>query len=212
MEARSTAPGLAEHLPTSVAEPPTEENRHEALLTVLVKEPDGRLRRLPSLYFGRAQVFAHREVTEVMKRLARLASAIERIPSQQTYLVQACEIDGRRGIYARDLFNRKPFRRKLSRQGLRFAAAPVVTTDGSRFHCEDWGAFDPSFALLYTPGEGAVVPVTPTRLAATLATFHLGTLGPSEFARLVSACRNVSAFGGDDPVAVANSARSAPGA
>ncbi len=211
MEARSTVAGLAQQLPRSVAEPPGDDERQEGLLTVLVREDEGPVRRLPSLYFGRAQVFAHRDVSGVMERLSGFASAIEELPAKETYLVQACEIHGRRGIYARDLFNRTPFRRKLARHGLRFAEAPVVTTGPSGFECDDWGPFDPAFALVYTPDEGAVVPVSAARLAATLATFHLGGLEASEFSRLVSACRKLDAFGGDDPAAVAHKARSVPG-
>lgn len=178
---------------------------------MLVRNGDGRVRRLPSLYFGRAQVFAHRDVTEVMRRLSRYASAVAQLPSKPTYLVQACEIDSKRGIYARDLFNRNPFRRKLSRHGLAFADSPVVTTGPSGFECTDWGPFDPQFALVYTPEESAVVPVSGARLAASLATFHLGGLQPAEFARLVAACRDVPAFGGHDPGAVADATRSASG-
>lgn len=195
-------------LPDALAEPPAGAPREEGILSLVVQEPGDRVRRLPSLYFGRAQVFAHRAVDEVLRHLARLASAITQISERPTYLVQACELDGIRGLYLRDLFNRSAFRRKLMRLGLAFVDDPVVTRAGPGFACTRWGPFQPSFAVVYTGDEAIDLSPSTARLTAMMATFHLGGLGTAEFRALLRACRGIRAIGGEDASAVVERVRS----
>src|SRR5688500_3190654 len=101
--------------------------------------------------------------------------------------MHACEMQGKRGLYARDMSGRSVFRRKLVRTGLKFAADPYVTFNEGKFACRDWGEFSPQFMiagfgdeddptrLLHPPGGETLFDVARARFGAP---------GPAEFRQL----------------------------
>ena len=149
-------------------------------------------RKLPTLFFGRAPVFVDRSVDKVATRLVRAVELATEAWRRPTYLLQPCVLDGRPGLYARDLLNRSAFRARLRRLGVEFTEDPFVTfTDTDRFNCRDWGDFEPSFVI--TPGyepedPDEIMESTDALLAFRLATFRMGAIEPQELKRLVRVC------------------------
>jgi hypothetical protein len=106
------------------------------------------IRRLPSFYFRYAQLYAARTVEEVIRRLKEMTPSFVTAEERPLYLVTACELDGCRGLYGRDFFNRSLFRRKLAAAGMTFAEDPIVYLgpDGT-FYCRDRRSFRPEFVI-----------------------------------------------------------------
>ncbi len=141
--------GLLDDLPTPTADPPNGAVRHEGVFSLVVDDSGDRVRSLPSAYFGAAQIFADRDVAkvkQVLTRSVRVALEADKVPS---YLITACRLGNKFGLYTKDIFNRSVFRRRVSRAGLDFADDPFVemTPDG-RFRCEGGDVFHPAFVLV----------------------------------------------------------------
>lgn len=162
------------------------------------------IRRLPTLHMGVSPIYAHRELLRLQSRLVDMVSMALRSKAQPTYAMQACEVDGLRGLFARDFFNRSVYRRRLVRDGAALSDDPLVTFDGGSFSARDWGKFRPSFLILGGSGEpadevkffeGALVPFT-------LASYRFGPVGAEELRSLVQISRGLIAIGGDDHAAV----------
>lgn len=163
-------------------------------------------RRLPTLFFGRAPVFADRSIDKVAARLTRVAEIALEAWDRPTYLLQPCALGDRVGLYSRDLMNRSAFRARLRRLGVEFTEDPFVTfTESSRFSCRDWGEFDPSFVI--TAGydnddPDKIMESTHALLAFQLTTFRMGGIGSEELRRLVAACHGVQSAAARNPEAV----------
>ena len=124
----------------------------------------------------------------MIERLPRVVEIAAAAWQRPTYLLQPIALGDRRGLYARDLLNRSPFRRRLQRLGAEFTDDPFVTfTESNRFHCKDWGEFEPSFVVTrgWDEDPDKVMESTDALLAFRLATFRMGGIGASELARLV---------------------------
>ena len=163
-------------------------------------------RKLPTLFFGRAPIFADHSLDKVATRLNRVAEIAHQAWERPTYLLQACALDDRVGLYSRDLMNRSAFRTRLRRLGVEFAEDPFVTfTESSRFKCRDWGEFEASFVITagYDNNDpDLIIESTHALLAFQLTTFRMGSIGPKELRRLVAACHGVQSAAAKNPEAV----------
>jgi hypothetical protein len=179
----------------------------EGVLSVVVRPRSGatRARRLPLLYLDRAAIFADRELSIVRRELSKAVDAIASSIARPTYFIDPCEIGGRRGLYARDLYSRTAYRRRLMRQGARFGGDryPRFTESGT-FDCDDWGEFDPSFVIVdLDPDDPQEIGTMSAGLMAfVLATHRFGRPSSEELSRLVSLCRQVEVVSASDPSTV----------
>lgn len=168
-------------------------------------QPGKRRRRLPSLYFGVRLIFADRDVSAVKRRLDRTVEILLESSDHPAFSLHACEIDGRRGLYARDVYNRSAYRMKLVRLGLRFAEDPyAILTERRTFKCEDWGEFSPSFMIFGYVDEnpqkvlrtkGAMLPITAIDL-------RVGHITPAQLHLLIESLNTIEAVSAADPGAL----------
>jgi hypothetical protein len=202
LEARSTASGLLADLPLPWGEPRDGDARHEAIFSLVVDAPGGKTRRLPGLYHGNAHLFAHRDVGEVQARLVRTARAVLEADERPSYLVTACRAGERLGLYARDAFNRDPFRLRAARAGLVLADEPYVQmTDDGAFECEGWPPFRPEFVVVNDVrrrdgsqlNRGAF-------LTFLFGILRVGDIGALEMHHLVRTIKTAEVVARDDPV------------
>lgn len=177
-------------------ETPADAPTFPGVFTVVGDDGSARVRRLPGFYFGRAQLFAHRDRDVVVDALRRMVAGAVASRTRPTYLLHACEIDGRVGLYGRDPFNRAPFRAGLQRAGMNFAPDSFVTfSDTGGFHSSDWGHFTPDFVILggWGADESEVVVSEGAMLLFTLTTFRLGPPTPSELHALAGLIGSIRA-------------------
>ena len=205
-EARATSPGVVARASGFIQDVPPNVSAHEGVFNLVVEDEARRIRRLPAFYLRGALVYAHRDVERLYARLERTVEAIRAADDENTYIMHACEIGGKRGLYARDMNGRSVFRRKLVRAGLNFASDPFVTFDKGEFGCRDWGEFAPQFMiagfgdeddpsrLLHPPGGETLFDVTRARFGAP---------GPAEFRQLAKRLQTLDVVTSADPSVVA---------
>ena len=172
----------------------------------MVLPSDGRVRRIPAFYLRGALVYAHRDVNLLFPRLHRTIEAIRDADEVSTYTVQACEIGGRRGLYARDMNGRSVFRRRLIREGLKFAADPFVKFDRGAFYCRDWGVFAPTFMIAGfgdEHDESLVVAPPGGEVLFDVARARFGAIPPREFRVLAETLRGFEVVSSGDASALA---------
>lgn len=119
-----------------------------------------------------------------------------------TYLLQACRIEGRDGLYVRDLFNRSAYRRKLGRLGMDFAERPFVCLDSrGKWVSDDWPSFEPSYFVFASGSDDPTEVVTSTSglLLFQVAAYRLRAIPPSELTRLADACKPLEVIAAGDP-------------
>lgn len=157
VEIRSTAPGSLDSAPLALRAPGRKATTHEGVLSLVVPEPGttrpAKGRRLPTLYLGRAPIFAQRELDTLEKDLVLTLQAILESRKQPIYWLHACRIDGHTCLYGGDSYNRSANRRKLARSGMEFSCDPYVRlTERGTFSCSDWGELIPSVVILHVSG------------------------------------------------------------
>jgi hypothetical protein len=163
------------------------------------------LRKLPSLYVNDVQLYADRDVDGVVGALERAVDAFVHSAERATYMLTACEIGGRRGLYGADFFNRTRARLELQRLGMRFSHDPfVVLRDDGSFESEDFPPFDPSFLLLAPSGAGESASTRPSAAALVhqFAYYRIADLGIEELHRLPAALARMDIVGAPSADAV----------
>jgi hypothetical protein len=212
---RATEGAALHSLPLSFGHPPAAAVKHAAVLSIVVDGNAKRVKRLPTLYLGKAALFAERELGPVQERLVQVAGAIVEARLRPTYLMHPCEVNGRRGLYAGDLYNRSSYRRRLARLGTVFTADPYsrFAPEQEAFQCDDWGDFSPEFIVLAVSGAtpGQVVQVGGALLLALLTPVRLGSLTAAELAHLSQALRSVDGVGSADPESLVEFLSPSPG-
>jgi hypothetical protein len=186
-------------------DPDDDEVRHPGIFSLVVDDPAKRLRQLPSLYHGNAQIFASRDVAEVARRLSSTIRIVLESSTRPSYLVTACRVEERPGLYARDVFNRDPFRLRAARAGLVLSDEPHVhmTEDGT-FECAGWPPFRPEF-IVVNPVPGRTPEHDIHRgafLAFTFGILRVGAMGPAELRHLMETIRTATVVAADDPGAL----------
>jgi hypothetical protein len=212
LEARSTVAGLLGGLPGEWGTPPDGAELQEGVFSLWLDDPAARNRRLPSLYHGNAQIFAHRDVEEVRARLSRTVRAVLERHERPSYLVSACRSGERYGLYARDIFNRDAFRMRAIRAGLDLADEPYVQmTDDGAFTCEGWDAFRPEFVVVNRlqarDGGNANRGAFLTFLFGIL---RVGEMGTVELHHLVRAIKDAEVVTEDDPARLVEVLKAGP--
>ena len=170
--------------------------------SVVVDDRERGPRRLPSLYVNDVQLFADRDVARVQAALRRTVDAFVRSGERATYMLTACEIGGRKGLYGTDFFNRSAYRRKLEGLGMRFSSDPFVVfgNDGT-FGSQDRAPFVPEFLALGAPGDdaGGVQRVGGALLLQQLTFYRIADVAEEELRRLASLAERLDAFSAADP-------------
>ena len=168
--------------------------------SIVIGEPHGKIRKIPTLYFGNAPVFADRDVAAVGERFHVMVDAVARYRDNSIYAVNGCEFNGRRGLYCRDLFNRSTFRLRARPLGLRFADDPhVQLAQGSSFRNSDYGVFEPEFIVYQTEFSDELTRKKGGLLLWIVSTYRLGIPPSDEVGRLGSIIGALEAVGGGNP-------------
>ena len=204
MEARSTRRGLLAGLPVPWGTPPEDARRYDGIFSLVVDDAGKRTRSLPSVYHANAQIFADRDVEKARARLVRTIDAVLHAKERPAYLVAACRVDGRRGLYARDVYNREAFRLRAIRAGLEIADDPYVEmTPGGEFVCEGWEPFRPQFVVaksLRGPrGREAENVNKGAFLTFLFGILRVGDMGMVELHHLVATIKDADVVVEDDP-------------
>ncbi len=198
---RATAPGLLTDLPGS-PRPPAEARESPGSFSVVVDESGGRTRNLPSLYVNNTQLYAHRDVGVMIDRLHEAVDAFVRAPERPAYMLTACEIDGRRGLFATDFYNRSPYRHKLRRLGMTFSDHPFVFFDGaSQFVAADTEPFRPSFVALGGESDRppGVVRTSGARFLQLFTFYRVADIGAAELSALARLLPTVEGLSATEP-------------
>ena len=198
VEIRSTAPGSLDSAPLAMRAPGRKATKHEGVLSLVVPEPGTarppKGRRLPTLYLGRAPIFAQRELSALERDLELTLQAILESRRQPIYWLHACRIDGCTFLYGGDTYNRSAYRRRLARRGVEFAEEPYVRlTERGTFSCPSWGELRLDFVILGTSGgePREIVEVSGALLLGILSPSRLGALTSSELRHLVRAAKTM---------------------
>lgn len=194
--------GMLEHIGVPSQQSPNGGEGHRGAISVVLEKPRGPIRPLPRLYLSTLPIFAARDVGAVQDSLRSLVLGVSRAATgDPLYLLVACELAGRRGIYAGNVFNRSKYLRALTRIGANLSSGPYLRLrSDSSFETEDGGAFRPSFILL---GEGGVDQevsrLRDGQLLFRIASRRLGVLGTEELGVLARTLEGLEAVGANDP-------------
>lgn len=217
-EVRATQHQLLDRLPTLVSDPGSG-IRYEAVLSLVVPELSQGFRQLPSLYFGLGLTFTARHNETVVERAELFIGALQETPERSLYLMNACRIGNRYGLFARDQFARSAYRRKLTLAGAEFASDPFVSFEDGHFSCADYGTFRPEFLILldaHHEDREDSDPTSITHLPPGMMTFamvnsRLGRISLKELEQLSRWSVEIPSFCSQDPrslVAALRSSRS----
>lgn len=167
------------------------------------------------MYHGNAQLYADRDVDKVRSRLVRTIDAVMQSRERPAYLVTACRVDGRFGLFARDVYNRAPFRVRVQRAGLELADDTYVRmTPAGEFEADGWPPFRPEFIVAKNlPGprgrehenvnKGAL-------LTFLFGILRVGDVGMTELHHLVSVIKDAELVDDDDPGRLVERLRAKP--
>ncbi|MFN2588999.1 MAG: hypothetical protein ABR613_12900 [Actinomycetota bacterium] len=181
----------------------------------MVDDPAKRRRSLPTMYHGNAQLYADGDVDKVRSRLVRTIDAVLHAKERPAYLVSACRIDHRPGLYAHGVYNREPYRLRAIRAGLEVADDPYVRlTPAGEFECEGWARFRPDFIVVNRLGgprgresenvnKGAL-------LAFNFGILRVGVMAVTELHHLVSAIKSARVVAEEDPDRLVETLRGVP--
>lgn len=167
---------------------------------------DGRVKMFPSLYVNSIQVFAARDVGLVQQKLRRTIDAFTSSAQTPTYMLTACEIGGRPGLFGTDFFNRSIYRQKMKRLGMTFSDDPyVMMNEDGTFYSQDRDAFAPEFVTLQktSPPRPGVTHVSGGMLVYLLTYYRIADISPEELSRVVALARRVEALRANEPADLA---------
>jgi hypothetical protein len=198
---RATEAGLLDGV-DGLPEPPEEAvSRRGGGFSLVTDTSGGKVKKLPSFYVNTSQLYAHRDLSVVRRKLDRAIEAFD-LDRGGAYMLTACEIGGRKGLYGTDFFNRSTYRQKLKRLGMRFSDDPfVVFGEDSKFHSEDFEPFDATFLTLPQRSDvpPGVVPLGGALLVYQLTFYRIADLDPEELSRLVTLAPSLDAMSATDP-------------
>ncbi|HYO60306.1 MAG TPA: hypothetical protein VEU29_00225 [Actinomycetota bacterium] len=194
--------------------PPDGAPRYEGIFSLVVDDPAKRTRSLPSVYHANAQIYADRDVDKARSRLARTIDVVLHSKEQPAYLVAACRVDGRQGLYARDVYNREAFRLRAVRAGLEISDDPYVRmTPAGEFECEGWEPFRPEFVVVKSirgpRGREAENVNKGAFLTFLFGILRVGDMGMMELHHLVSTIKDADVVDDDDPHELVETLRAA---
>ena len=198
---RATAPGLLGDVPGQ-PQPPDDALRREGAFSLIAGTADGRVKKFPSLYVNNIQVYAARDLEAVRTKLGRAVEAFTSSARVPTYMMTACEIGGRRGLFGTDFFNRSIYRLKMKRLGMTFSDDLFVMMgeDGS-FHARDRDPFVPEFVTLpkTSPPQPGVTRVAGGYLVYQLTYYRIADISAPELSRVVRLAKEIEALRASEP-------------
>jgi hypothetical protein len=209
---RATHPGLLDGLPGE-PEPPEDARQSPAGISLVVDDAGKKVRNLPCVYVNTTQVYAHRDVDVAKSKLHEVVDVFVRSGETPAYMLTACEIDGRRGLYGTDFYNRSQYRLGLRRLGMRFSDHPFVFFDGDRtFRADDLGAFTPSFVAMgrRSDNPSGTVETGGALLLYHLAYYRIADIGARELSALARLLPEVEALSATEPEDLAAALRAEP--
>ena len=185
-----------------VAEPPDDGKfKHEGGFSLVTDPGGGRVKKLPSFYVNTSQTYAHRDLAAVQHRLARAIEVFQSTADRSTYMLTACEVGGRKGLYGTDFFNRTVYRQQLKRLGMRFSDDPFVEyrPDG-RFASDDFDPFETEFVTLWRRSDNppGIIETSGAILVHQLTFYRISDVSPEELNRLVRFAAGVDALAATD--------------
>ena len=199
---RATERGLLDGI-AGRPEPPEDAFKSVGGFSFVTDTGGGRVKKLPSFYVNSSQMYAHRDAGVVRRKLERAVTAFQSSGERATYMLTACAIGGRKGLYGTDFFNRSAYRQKLRRRGMRFSDDPFVDfdPDDGTFSSEDFEPFRPSFVTMprlssVPPG---VVPMKGGRLVYQMTYYRIADIGAAELATIASLAPELEAMSATDP-------------
>ncbi|MFN2589018.1 MAG: hypothetical protein ABR613_12995 [Actinomycetota bacterium] len=201
-EVRATGRGFLAGVPGRAQPPDDGTYRHEGGFSLVTYTNGGRVRKLPSLYVNTTQVYADRDVAVVRAQLDRAVQAFMTSAERATYMLTACEIGGRKGLYGTDFFNRSVYRRRLERLGMRFSREPFVSFHGdAAFEATDFEPFTPAFLTLPRRSDDPAEPwhLRGALLVHQLTFFRIADISPDELSSLVAVAGGLDAVGATEP-------------
>jgi hypothetical protein len=181
---------------------PDSAEKGEAVFSIVIDDTKRRLRQLPTLFFGKARLFAHRDVAVVRDRLSRTVRMVFEAVERPVYLLHPCDWNGRKGLYGRDFYNRSSYRKVLVRHGMTFAEDSYVRLSRkSLFECPQWGEIRPSFTVL---GEGVTEGPSLTAAFALymISLFQIGTIKPADLRGLARTVQGMKFLHAEQPEAL----------
>lgn len=184
------------------SEPPEGEPHREGAFSLVTGTADGRVKKLPSLYTNTIQVYAARDLSLVRAKARRAADAFTASAQVPTYMLTACEVGGRRGLYGTDFFNRSIYRQKLKRLGMTLSDDLYVMMDADgRFYAEDRDPFVPEFVTMQktSPPQPGVRRTSGGFLVYILTYYRIADIPAPELSRIAALARQVDALGASDP-------------
>lgn len=197
-------------IPRVVEAPPAQAPTETGVISVVIDGHEKRVRALPTLYLGPQPVYANRDTTRVGTRLADWVEAIATSSREAIYTLRACEFDGRKGLYGRELFEGSAFRRKLEPLGFQFDPNPFVSyAEDGCFYSRQFGKLPPDFMILAGEVENPdeVLPTRGAMLPFVTVTYRLGPVSSPELARLVTTLWDVSAVSAARPETLVSALR-----
>jgi hypothetical protein len=199
---RATEPGLLEGLPGRPDRPDDGKHEHAGGFSLVTDTSGSRVKKLPSFYVNTSQMYAHRDLEVVRDRLEGAVDAFVSSAERASYMLTACEIGGRKGLYGTDFFNRSAYRQRLKRLGARFSDHPFsVFGDDGTFASEDFDPFRPEFLTLGTLSTNppGVRETTGAYLVHQLTFYRIADVGQEELRRLVDVAGGLKGLSATDP-------------
>ena len=198
---RATEPGLLDGI-AGRGEPPEDAPAKEGGFNFVTDVSGGRVKALPSLYVNNTQVYAARDPEAVRDKLHRAVDAFlssDRVP---TYMLTACEIGGRKGLFGTDFFNRSSYRQKMKRLGMTFSEDLYVMMDSDgAFYAEDREPFTPEFVTFptMTPPPPSVTRVTGAYVVYRLSYYRIADIDADELSKIVALASSIEALRPTEP-------------
>ncbi len=194
-------PGLLDRVPGE-PRPPEDARESPGSFSVVVDASDKRTRSLPSLYVNNTQVYAHRDVDVVVTKLREAVDTFVRSHEQPAYMLTACELDGRRGLFGTDFYNRSAYRHRLKRLGMVFSDRLFTYFDGeATFRADDFEPFEPSFVALGRESNRlpGVVRTKGARLLQLFTFYRIADIDAQELSALARMLPSVDGLSATEP-------------
>lgn len=213
LQIRATEKGVLGPLGYHFEAPPPGAEAHERIFSIVLDDPAKKVRALPLLFHGAAQIYADRDLPALGGRLNRALEIIAAAEDRWAYAVNAVRLGGAYGLYSRDLFNRSSFRIHLARLGVEFAGDPYVELlPSGGFSCRDWGEFEPEFLVAGGPfprDDREVVDRSGGLAPFMFGVFRMGRITAPELALLARFVRRAPVLSSRSPHALVETLQAA---
>lgn len=202
---------MLSHLAGVSESPPEGAPTEPGVLSVVIDDDAKKVRDLPSLYLGPQLLYTNRDLDRLGAVVSEWTAAIRDSAHRGIYTLRACSMDGKKGLYGRDLFHGSSFRRRLERLGFFFDPHPFVFLDDGCFRSRELGVIKPDFIILGGDDDDSdtIMRTSGAMLPFVTVTYRLGAVGTDELTRLVEILRPVPALSAARPESLVENLRAA---